>query len=85
MDSGIWNRLNLEQQSAVKSLSSTFIKAVQVSDAKDGWEFSQQYSIVLSGDTYIISNGINHLSGISHSDKAVMEALMTDACQNYGR
>lgn len=85
MDEGTWNRLTVEQQSAVRSLTKRFIKAVQSSEATDGWDFSQKYSVQRSGTSYVISNGSKPLAGISHPDKEVMEALMTDAVQNYGR
>ena len=85
MDEGTWNRLTPEQQSAVRSLTTIFIKAVQSSEASDGWDFSQKYSVQPSGGAYVISNGAKPLAGISHPDKQVMEALMTDAVQNYGR
>ena len=85
MDEGTWTRLTAEQQSAVRSLTTRFIKAVKASEASDGWDFSQKYSVGQSGDSYVITNGVKPLPGISHSDKQVMEALMTDAVQNYGR
>ncbi len=85
MDEGTWNRLTAEQQSAVRSLSKSFIKAVQVSEAFDGWDFSQNYSVQPSGNLFVISNGTRALPGIAHADKKVLDALMTEAVQNYGR
>ena len=85
MNEGTWNQLTPEQQSAVNSLSTRFIKAVQSAKATDGWDFSQKYSVQKSGSSYGITDGTTILGGISHSDKQVMEALMSDAVQNYGR
>jgi len=85
MDDGTWNRLSVAQQSAVKSLSKKFIKAVQASTADNGWEFGEKYSVQTLDGEYIISDGITPLPGIAHHDRQVLEALMTDAIQNYGR
>jgi hypothetical protein len=85
MDEGTWNRLNSAQQAAVRGMSNRFIKAVQASGAFDGWDFSQKYSVQLSGSEFVITNGTTPLTGIRHSDPIVLEALMTDAIQNYGR
>jgi len=85
MDQGTWNRLTAEQQSAVRSLTPQFIKAVQSSGAFDGWDFGQRFRVVARDHSFCISDGASELSGIHHSDRAVLEALMTDAVQNYGR
>jgi hypothetical protein len=85
MDQGTWNRLSGEQQQAVRALSKRFIKAVQSSSACDGWDFHKKYSVQQVGSEFVVSDGVSPLPGISHADRAVIEALMTDAIQNYGR
>lgn len=85
MNQGTWNRLNAEQQGAVNALSKQFIKAVKASGAGDGWAFAQRYSVKPAGTEFVITDGITPLPGIRHRDKAVLEALLTDAVQNYGR
>lgn len=85
MDTGTWNRLTPEEQSAVRSLQNGFPKKVAATGTFDGWDFSQKYSVMSDGDEYVISNGEDTLPGIRHKNKKVIEALMTDAVQNYGR
>jgi hypothetical protein len=85
MEEGTWNRLNVEQQGAVRALSKQFIKAVQASGTGDGWAFAQRYFVKPAGTEFVITDGFTPLPGIRHSDKAVLKALLTDAVQNYGR
>lgn len=85
MDQGTWNRLTPEEQSVVRSLSSGLPKKVAATGMFDGWEFSQKYAVVQDGEEWIISDGSNTLPGIRHNNKKVINALMTDAVQNYER
>ncbi len=85
MNQNTWDRLTSEQRSAVKAMSSRFIKAVQSSKAHDGWDFSQHFSVKKVGDQFVITDGMTSLAGLSHSDKQVMDALYGDVVGNYGR
>jgi len=66
-------------------MSSRFIKAVQSSNASDGWDFGEKYSVQEVGGLFVITDGTTPLPGIAHSDRQVMEALYGDAIGNYGR
>jgi len=85
MNLDTWNSLSEGQQQYVKSVSSGFIQAVCSSRARDGFEFYQMYSIQKRGDVYVISDGVEEIGGVEHHDKIVVDALMNDACANYGR
>ena len=85
MNQGAWNRLTPAQQAAVRSMSNRLIKAVRKSSASDGSDFAQKYSVQQRGAEFIITDGNSPLVGISHSDRIVMETLMGDVVQNYGR
>jgi len=80
-----WNRLSSGQQAFIRSVSSRFIQAVFASEAVDGYDFSLKYRIESQDGNFVITNGSNVIGDISHQDKVVMEALMSDACANYGR
>ena len=87
MDIGTWNRLRKTEQKEVDSMSSAFIKAVQNSKAYDGFDFMNKYEVKKKNNYYLISEkgtGIS-LGNFQSKNKAVIEALMTDAAQNYGR
>ena len=87
MDLGTWDRLSRIDQSEVRQLSDRFIAAVFELTAKDGWEFSQLYAVKESDGVYFIAphDSTVPLGGIQSTSRAVMEALFTDAVQNYGR
>lgn len=85
MDINSWNRLTTEQQKAVKSMSSKFIKAVFASPARDGFDLSSQFKVVQRGEQFYVSNGIIDLGDLHHHDAEVMNALLGSAIQNYGR
>jgi hypothetical protein len=85
MDDGTWNRLSEEEQKAVRSLSSGLPQKVAKTGFLDGWDFSKKFTVRKEGGEFVISDGKSSLSGIKHPNKRVIDALMTDIIQNYGR
>jgi hypothetical protein len=85
MDDGTWNRLNEEEQAAVRSLSDGLPQKVAMTGLLDGWDFSKKFTVRKENGQFIISDGKVSLSGIRHPNKRVIDALMTDIVQNYGR
>lgn len=87
VDTGTYNKLSSNEQNEFNKYSSRFIRAVQKSDAIDGYDFEQKYQIQGSENSWFIAKaGSNEpFAGITTRSKAVAEALLTDAVQNYGR
>lgn len=88
VDSGTFNRLSKEEQSEYLSHSSRFITAVQEhSKTIDGSGFGQKYKLQNSDGLWYLVGPENDepFAGIQSKHKAVIEALFTDAVQNYGR
>ena len=85
MDDGTWNRLSEEEQAAVRSLSDGLPHKVAKTGLFDGWEFSKKFTVRKEAGQFIISDGKVSLPGIRHPNKRVIDALMTDIVQNYGR
>lgn len=87
MDIQTWNRLTDDEQMEVKKMSSDFIKKVLSSSANDGWDFSQKFEVRQMDDTFCIYEiSTNSIFGdFKSKSQKVIDALMTDAIQNYGR
>ncbi len=87
VDTGIFNKLSSGEQSEFSKYSSRFISAVRQSDAFDGFDFEKKYQIQKTDSIWFIAKvGSNEpFAGITTINKAVVEALLTDAVQNYGR
>jgi hypothetical protein len=87
VDTGTYNKMSSNEQNEFNKYSSSFIRAVQKSDAVDGYEFEQKYQVQGSENNWFIAKvGSNKpFAGITTKSKAVAEALLSDAAQNYGR
>lgn len=87
VDEGTWKRLSPAEQSEFSSYQKRFMKAVQSSGAFDGWDFGQTYQVAKSDGWFFLSTAPDEspFAGISSRSKAVVDALLTDAAQNYGR
>ena len=87
VDTGTFNRLSADEQNKYQKYSSRFIKAVLESDASDGWDFQNKYHVYSDGEYYYLakSKESQPFAGIKSKYKGAIEALLTDAVQNYGR
>ena len=85
VDLGTWDRLSKPEQNEYQSLSGGFIKAVLSSNTSDGWDFSQKYRIASDGEYFFLTNGSEPFDGIKSRSIKVIDALLADAIQNYGR
>jgi hypothetical protein len=85
VDLGTWEHLSKSEQSEYQSLSGSFIKAVLSSDTFDGWDFSQKYKVVSGGEYFFLTNNSEAFAGIKSRSIKVIDALLADAIQNYGR
>lgn len=82
-----WERLNSLEKDEYKKHSSLFIKAVQNSGTRDGFEFTSLYAIKSQDNIYYIAkeDSCVPFAGITSKRKKVIETLYADAGQNYGR
>ncbi len=87
VDTGTFNKLSANEQSEYQRYSSRFVRAVLKSDALDGYDFEQKYIPQNKDGIWFLSKFENGdpFAGIKVSSKKVIEALLTDAVQNYGR
>lgn len=87
VDTGTFNRLSASEQDEYQLHSSKFVRSVLKSDALDGYDFEQKYRVQnIAGSWCLAKPGTTHpFAGIVVSSRAVIEALLTDAVQNYGR
>ncbi|UTW44160.1 hypothetical protein KFE80_07015 [bacterium SCSIO 12696] len=87
VDTGTFNRLSAGEQSEYQRHSSRFVRSVLKSDAADGYDFEQKYHVKNTEGAWCLAKpGSNQpFAGITVSSKAVIEALLADAVQNYGR
>ncbi len=83
----IYKQLSFDEQAEFQALSSKFIRAVENSGARDGIDFAYSYQIKSTeGAWFIAHNDSNEpLAGITSNSKTIVEALFSDAVQNYGR
>lgn len=87
VDTGTFNRLSPDEQNEYQRYSSRFIKAVRNSDVQDGFDFQEKYKVFTDGEYYYLAESQNSIpfAGIKSRFKGAIEALLTDAVQNYGR
>jgi hypothetical protein len=87
VDTGTFNRLSPDEQNEYQRYSSRFIKAVRNSDAQDGFDFQNKYKVFTDGEYFYLaaSQESTPFAGIKSRFKGAIEALLTDAVQNYGR
>jgi len=87
MDSARWNRLTNSEKKEVKSMGSAFTEGVFNSNSIDGRDFYNKYEIRKIDDVYcIFEKSTNSIFGdFKSKSQKVIDALMTDATQNYGR
>ncbi len=82
-----WERLSAEEKSEYQKYSSNFIRAVQKSDARDGYDFTLLYPVQSKNGLYFMAKegSSEPFAGITSSSKRLIETLQADAGQNYGR
>jgi len=87
VDTTTFNKLSANEQNEYKLNSSSFVRAVLKSDAYDGYDFELKYVPQNLNGVWFLSKSKNGepFAGIKVSSKKVIEALLTDAVQNYGR
>jgi hypothetical protein len=87
VDTGTFSRLSDDEQNEYKRHSSRFIKAVLKSNAIDGWDFQNKYQVHSDGEYYYLASSATAqpFAGIKSKFKGAIEALLTEAVQNYGR
>lgn len=87
VDTGTFNNLSASEQDEYQRHSSKFVSSVLKSDAFDGYDFEQKYHVQnIASSWCLVKPSTNQpFAGIAVSSKAVIEALLTDAVQNYGR
>jgi hypothetical protein len=87
VDTGTFNRLSADEQNEYQRYSSRFIKAVLKSDAIDGLDFQNKYQLHSDGEYYYLASSgtAQPFAGIKSKFKGAIEALLSDAVQNYGR
>lgn len=88
VDINTFNNLDPEERKEFWSRTKRFIQAVlKHSGCADGWDFYQTYEVKENNGTYYISRKDEDtpFAGITSRNKKVIQALMTDACQNFGR
>ena len=87
VDTNTFNQLSDVEQYEYRRYSSTFIKGVMKSGAVDGVDFSNKYQVYSDGEFFYLASSMNArpFAGITSRYKSVIEALLRDAVQNYGR
>ena len=87
MDINTWNSLSASERDEVDEMRSDFIKMVLKSNASDGFDFMNKYHVGMYKNFYYIfeKQTKKKFGSFRSRSKAVMDALFTDAVQNYGR
>lgn len=87
MDINTWNSLTTVEQNEIKQMGSGFTKMVLNSNSSDGRDFIMKHEVRCEGENYFIFDKSTNtkFGNFKSTCKKVMEALMTDAGQNYGR
>lgn len=85
VDMGTWDRLSADDQNEYRRHSAHFVKAVLQSACADGWDFQQTYHVASDGELFFLTDGSGPFAGIRCRSRKVIEALLADAVQNYGR
>ena len=87
MDVNTWNKLTESEQTEVKLLSPEFIKQVKESNSSNGFDFLNKYEVRKINENYsIFEKALDSQFGdFKSKSKKVIEALITNVGQNYGR
>jgi hypothetical protein len=87
VDTGTFNRLSADEQNEYQRYSSKFVRAVLKSGTYDGYDFEQKYLTQNKGEIWFLSTSADGepFAGIKVSSKKVIETLLSDAVQNFGR
>lgn len=85
VDTGTWHRLSADDQAEYRRHSPVFTRAVLGSGTADGWDFGHTYRIGSDGEYFFLTDGSGPFAGIRCRSRSVIEALLADAVQNYGR
>lgn len=82
-----WERLSNKEREEFRKISRDLPYIAQSAGVRDGYEFSMKYSVGFDGEEYFIErdgDGVA-LANLRSSSKKVMETLIAEICQNYGR
>jgi hypothetical protein len=85
VDTGTWNRLSADEQNEYQQYSSRFVKAVLSSGLRDGGEFHSRFFLKEENGGFVLTDGIEIFANIRCRNRKTIEALLTDAVQNFGR
>ena len=87
MDNNTWNNLSKIEQEEIKVMGADFTRQVLNSNALDARDFWVKYEVRLDEDCYFIFEKCTGQKFGTFKSKSenVMNALMTNAIQNYGR
>jgi hypothetical protein len=85
VDTGTWNRLSADEQNEYQQFSSRFVQAVLSSGLRDGGEFHSRFSVKEDNGGFILTDGNEIFANIRCRNRKTIEALLTEAVQNFGR
>jgi hypothetical protein len=87
MDINTWNNLSKIEQEEIKVMGADFTRQVLNSNALDARDFWMKYEVKLDKDYYFIfeKSTRQKLGTFKSKSENVMNTLMTNAIQNYGR
>lgn len=85
VDTSTWNRLSADEQNEYHQFSSRFVRAVLSSGLRDGGEFHLRFSVKEDHGGFVLTDGVEIFANIRCRNRKVIEALVTDAVQNFGR
>ena len=87
MDINTWNSLTNSEQKEIKQMGAAFTKTVLSSNFADGRDFMMNYEVRCEDDFYFIFEKSTKIKfgNFKSRSKKVMDALMTNAGQNYGK
>ena len=87
MDSNTWNNLSKSEKKEIESISPEFIKQVKESDASNGFDFLNKYEVRKTNEIYSIfkKDSDKQFGDFKSKSKKVIDALISDVGQNYGR
>jgi hypothetical protein len=87
MDINTWNNLSKIEQEEIKVMGADFTRQVLNSNALDARDFWMKYEVRFDEDYYFIFEKSTRQKFGTFKSKSenVMNALMTNAIQNYGR
>jgi len=84
VDTGTLNRLSDDEQNEYHQFSSRFVRAVLSSGLRDGAEFKQRFSVKEDCGGFVLTDGGEIFANIRCRNRKTIEALVTDAVQNFG-